>query len=64
MAAARATASELAHRAAGALVIAAGSSAVLDGHPAGRLLREAALTLVAAGRDEIRAELLAGLSEP
>ena len=35
-----------------------GSRAVLDGHPAGRLLREAAFTLVAAGRAEIRADLL------
>ena len=59
MAAARAAASELAHRAAGALVTAAGSRAILDGHPAGRLLREAAFTLVAAGRAEIRADLLA-----
>ena len=36
----------------------AGSRAVLDGHPAGRLVREAAFTLVAAGRAEIRADLL------
>lgn len=62
MSTARAAASELAHRAAGALVVAAGSRAVLDGHPAGRLLREAAFTLVAAGRDEIRAELLTRLT--
>ena len=55
---ARAAASALAHRAAGALVVAAGSRAVLDGHPAGRLVREAAFTLVAAGRAEIRADLL------
>ena len=60
--AARAAASELAHRAAGALVVAAGSKGILDGHPAGRLLREAAFTLVAAGRDEIRADLLARLA--
>lgn len=58
MATARAAASALAHRAAGALVVAAGSRAVLDGHPAGRLVREAAFTLVAAGRAEIRADLL------
>jgi alkylation response protein AidB-like acyl-CoA dehydrogenase len=62
MAAARAAASELAHRAAGALVTAAGSRAILDGHPAGRLLREAAFTLVAAGRDEIRTDLLTRLT--
>ena len=54
MATARAAASALAHRAAGALVVAAGSRAVLDDHPAGRLVREAAFTLVAAGRAEIR----------
>ena len=58
MATARAAASALAHRAAGALVVAAGSRAILDGHPAGRLVREAAFTLVAAGRAEIRADLL------
>jgi alkylation response protein AidB-like acyl-CoA dehydrogenase len=58
MATARAAASALAHRAAGALVVAAGSQAILDGHPAGRLVREAAFTLVAAGRAEIRADLL------
>ncbi len=58
MATARAAASALAHRAAGALVVATGSRAVLDGHPAGRLVREAAFTLVAAGRAEIRADLL------
>jgi hypothetical protein len=34
---------------------------LLDGHPAGRLLREAAFTLVA-GRDEIRADLLARMT--
>lgn len=62
MATARAAASELAYRAAGALVVAAGSRAILDGHPAGRLLREAAFTLVAAGRDQIRADLLGRLT--
>jgi alkylation response protein AidB-like acyl-CoA dehydrogenase len=62
MATARAAASELAYRAAGGLVVAAGSKALLDGHPAGRLLREAAFTLVAAGRDEIRADLLARMT--
>jgi alkylation response protein AidB-like acyl-CoA dehydrogenase len=62
--AARAAASELAHRAAGALVVAAGSRAIVEGHPAGRLLREAAFTLVAAGRAEIRAELFARLTTP
>jgi alkylation response protein AidB-like acyl-CoA dehydrogenase len=64
MAAARAAASELAHRAAGALVVATGSRALRDAHPAGRLLREAAFTLVAAGRDEIRADLLARMTAP
>jgi alkylation response protein AidB-like acyl-CoA dehydrogenase len=58
MATARAAASALAHRAAGALVVAAGSPALLHDHPAGRLVREAAFTLVAAGRAEIRTELL------
>ncbi|HEX3260552.1 MAG TPA: acyl-CoA dehydrogenase family protein [Pseudonocardia sp.] len=58
MATARAAASALAHRAAGALVVAAGSRALLHDHPAGRLVREAAFTLVAAGRAEIRTELL------
>jgi len=62
MATARAAASALAHRAAGALVVAAGSRALLPDHPAGRLVREAAFTLVAAGRAEIRADLLTRLT--
>lgn len=62
MPAARATASELAYRVAGALVVAAGSAGILSGHPAGRLLREAAFTLVAAGREEIRTDLLARMT--
>ncbi len=60
--AARAAASELALRAAGAVVAAVGSAGIGSGHPAGRLLREAAFTLVAAGRKEIRAELLERLA--
>ncbi|MBA3907248.1 MAG: acyl-CoA/acyl-ACP dehydrogenase [Pseudonocardiales bacterium] len=59
---ARAAASELAYRVAGALVVAAGSTGILEGHPAGRLLREAAFTLVAAGREEIRTDLLARMT--
>lgn len=56
--AARAAASEFALHAAGALVAAVGSSGILAGSHAGRLLREAAFTLVAAGRPEIRDRLL------
>lgn len=56
--AARAAASALAHRAAGALVVAVGSSGILAHRQAPRLLREAAFTLVAAGRPEIKNELL------
>lgn len=52
--AARAAASELAYRAAGALVIAVGSAGILLRQHAQRLVREATFTLVAAGRPEIR----------
>lgn len=55
---ARAAASELAHRAAGALVVAAGSSGILAHRHAQRLVREAAFTLVAAGRPEIKNSLV------
>jgi alkylation response protein AidB-like acyl-CoA dehydrogenase len=61
MPAARAAASELAVRAAATLTVAVGSRAIVGRHPARRLAREAAFTLVAAGRPEIRAELLGAL---
>ncbi|MGQ0774846.1 MAG: acyl-CoA dehydrogenase family protein [Pseudonocardiales bacterium] len=56
--AARAAASELACRAAGALVVAVGSSGILIHQHAQRLVREATFTLVAAGRPEIKSALL------
>ncbi|HEX2300399.1 MAG TPA: acyl-CoA dehydrogenase family protein [Pseudonocardiaceae bacterium] len=56
--AARAAASALAHQAAGALVAAVGSSGILAHRHAQRLVREAAFTLVAASRPEIKNELL------
>ena len=52
MPAARAPASELAVRAAATLTVAVGSRAIVGRHPARRLAREAAFTLVAAGRPE------------
>lgn len=55
---ARAAASELAYRCAGALVVATGSSGLLAGQHAQRLVREAAFTLVAAGRPDIKENLL------
>jgi alkylation response protein AidB-like acyl-CoA dehydrogenase len=58
MPAARVAAVELAYRAAGALVAATGSSAILAGNHAQRLVREATFLLVAAGRPEIKAGLL------
>ncbi|MGH3865915.1 MAG: acyl-CoA dehydrogenase family protein [Pseudonocardiaceae bacterium] len=58
MPAARAAASELAYRCAGALVVAVGSSGILAWHHAQRLVREATFTLVAAGRPEIKDNLL------
>jgi hypothetical protein len=61
MPAARASASMLAVRAAATLTVAVGSRALAGRHPAQRLAREAAFTLVAAGRPEIRAELLGAL---
>ncbi|MGH3720799.1 MAG: acyl-CoA dehydrogenase family protein [Pseudonocardiaceae bacterium] len=56
--AARAAASELAYRCAGALVVAVGSSGILAGQHAQRLVREATFTLVVAGRPEIKDNLL------
>ncbi|GAA4874060.1 acyl-CoA dehydrogenase family protein [Actinomycetospora straminea] len=58
MPAARAAASALAVRAAATLTVAVGSRAIVGRHPARRLAREAAFTLVAAGRPGIRAALL------
>lgn len=55
---ARAAAAELAFRSAGALVVAVGSSAVLAGQHAQRLVREATFLLVAASRPEIKNALL------
>jgi alkylation response protein AidB-like acyl-CoA dehydrogenase len=56
--AARAAASELAYRAAGALVVAVGSAGILAHQHAQRLVREATFTLVAAGRPQIKDRLL------
>lgn len=58
MPAARAAASELAYRAAGALVTAVGSSGILQRQHAQRLVREATFTLVTAGRPEVKNALL------
>ncbi|WP_370945946.1 acyl-CoA dehydrogenase family protein [Amycolatopsis sp. cg5] len=55
---ARARAAELAFRSAGALVAAVGSSAVLAGQHAQRLVREATFLLVAGSRPEIKSALL------
>jgi alkylation response protein AidB-like acyl-CoA dehydrogenase len=55
--AARAAASELAYRAAGALAVASGSRAVLRDHDAQRLVREALFLLVFASRPAVRKEL-------
>lgn len=59
---ARAEASELALRAAGALVAASGGPGILRGHTAERMAREALFTLVAASRAEVKAELLERLA--
>lgn len=56
--AARAAAAELALRAAGALLTSVGSRGLLAGQHAHRLIREAAFTLVAASRPNIKANLL------
>lgn len=58
---ARAAASELAARAASALVVAGGSGAVERGTHAERLYREAAMLLVYGSRPSIKAELLRAL---
>jgi alkylation response protein AidB-like acyl-CoA dehydrogenase len=58
---ARAEAAALAHRAAGALVVATGSVAVRAGSDAGRTAREAVFLLVFGSRPPIRASLLARL---
>ena len=55
---ARAAASELAYRCAGALMAATGSSGIFVGGHAQRLVREAAFTLVTAGRSDIKENLL------
>jgi alkylation response protein AidB-like acyl-CoA dehydrogenase len=57
MPAARAEAGELAYRLAGATVAALGSSAILAGHHAQRMVREAMFVLVAGGKPEIKAGL-------
>ncbi|MDQ4010471.1 MAG: acyl-CoA/acyl-ACP dehydrogenase [Actinomycetota bacterium] len=56
--AARAAASELAYRCAGALVVVTGSSGILTGRHAQRLVREATFTLVAASRPEMKENIL------
>lgn len=56
--AARAAASELAYRSAGGLVVTVGSTGILAGEHAQRLVREATFTLVAAGRPQIKNNLL------
>ncbi len=58
MPAARAAAAELAYRAGGAAVAAFGSAGITVSHHAQRLAREAMFSMVAAGRPEIKAELL------
>jgi alkylation response protein AidB-like acyl-CoA dehydrogenase len=58
MPSARAEAGELAYRVAGATVAALGSSAILAGHHAQRMVREAMFVLVAGGRPEIKAGLV------
>jgi alkylation response protein AidB-like acyl-CoA dehydrogenase len=60
--AARAWASDLAYRAAGALAVRTGSRAALRGDPAERLVREAALLLVFGSRPAIKTELYARLT--
>jgi alkylation response protein AidB-like acyl-CoA dehydrogenase len=63
MPAARAAGSALAYRAAGTLVTAVGSAAILTTHHAQRLAREALFTLVTASRPEIKAELVIMLTD-
>ena len=60
----RAACSELAQRACTALVVAGGAAALLAGHPAQRLAREALFTLVVASRPAVRSALLDRLAGP
>ncbi len=60
----RAACSELAQRACTALVVAGGGAALLAGHPAQRLAREAMFTLVVASRPAVRSALLSRLTGP
>lgn len=60
----RAACSELTQRACTALVVAGGGGALLAGHPAQRLAREALFTLVVASRPAVRSALLGLLAEP
>jgi alkylation response protein AidB-like acyl-CoA dehydrogenase len=60
----RAACSELTQRACACLVVAGGAAALLAGHPAQRLAREALFTLVVASRPTVRSALLARLAEP
>ncbi len=60
----RAACSELAQRACTALVVAGGGAALLAGHPAQRLAREALFTLVVASRPAVRSALLGRLAGP
>jgi alkylation response protein AidB-like acyl-CoA dehydrogenase len=64
MPAARAATAELAYRAAGILVVVTGSAGITTSNDAQRLAREAMFTLVAAGRPEIRTELISLLINP
>ncbi|RBO93616.1 acyl-CoA dehydrogenase family protein [Nocardia puris] len=63
MPAARAAAADVALQAAGALVAAVGAPALLAGHTAQRLVREATFTLVAASRPDMREHLLTLLAD-
>lgn len=60
----RAACSELAQRACTALVVVGGGAALLAGHPAQRLAREALFTLVVASRPAVRSALLGRLTCP
>ena len=64
MPAVRAAAAELAFRAAGALVIAGGSTSILAGAHPQRLAREAMFLLVFGSRPAIKANLTALLVQP
>ncbi|WP_433871572.1 acyl-CoA dehydrogenase family protein [Saccharopolyspora sp. CA-218241] len=60
----RAECSELALRAGGACVVAAGGGGLLRDHPAQRLARESLFTLVVASRPQVKAALLGLLDAP